>query len=135
VGERAKEDWNVMLNSLHHADGRTVLGELVWDGNVVVYNEEIDQDITEIMWTLIEVILSLVGQHSGKVYHLEGGIVKGIKDCQIRKMVEFGPVGSNGAQEYSIHFVSTSILSFFEIEGLKSLCLRQRSQLRMACSS
>jgi len=124
VGERAKEDWNVMLNSLHRADGRTVPGELVWDGNVVVYDEEIDQDVTETTWTLMEVILPLVGRHGGKVYHLEGGIVKGIKDSQMRKMVEFGPVGSNGAQEYSIHFVSTSILSFFEIEGSKSLCLR-----------
>lgn len=135
VGERAKEDWNVMLNSLHRADGRTVPGELVWDGNVVVYDEEIDQNVTETTWTLMEVILPLVGRHGGKVYHLEGGIVKGIKDSQMRKMVEFGPVGSNAAEEYSIHFVSTSILSFFEIEGSKSLCLRQRSRLRTACSS
>jgi len=135
VGERAKEDWNVMLNSLHRANGRTVPGELVWDGNVIVYDEEIDQDVTETTWTLMEVILPLVGRHGGKVYHLEGGIVKGIRDGQMRKMVEFGPVGSNAAEEYSTHFVSTSILSFFEIEGLKRLWSRQRSRLRTACSS
>lgn len=134
VGERAKEDWIAMLSSLNRAGRRTVPGELVWDGDVIVYDEEMDQDAAETTWMFMEVIMPLVGRHGGRVYYLEGGIVKGAKDSQMRKMVEFGPAGSNADEEYPIHFVSASSPSFFEVE-VRKVCSRQKSRLRVAYSS
>ena len=134
VGERAKEDWIAMLSSLNRAGRRTVAGELVWDGDVIVYDEEMDQDAAETTWMFMEVIMPLVGRHGGRVYYLEGGIVKGAKDSQMRKVVEFGPAGSNADEEYPIHFVSASSPSFFEVE-VRKVCSRQKSRLRVAYSS
>lgn len=102
VGEKAKEEWNVMLNSLHRGEEKVIPGELVWDGDVIVYDEEMEQGVAGTAWTLMEVLMPLVDRHGGRVDYLEGGIMKGVKDTQMEKMVEFGPVGSNPDEEHSI---------------------------------
>ncbi|KAF9451358.1 hypothetical protein P691DRAFT_808116 [Macrolepiota fuliginosa MF-IS2] len=99
VGERAKEEWSVMLKSLHKSDEEVEDRNLVWDGDVIVYDEEMVQDVAGTAWILMEVLIPLVTRHGGRVDYLEGGIMKGVKDTRLERLVEFGPIVSNTEEE------------------------------------
>lgn len=114
VGEKAKEEWSRMLESLHRSeeDGD---GGLVWDGDVIVYDEEMGQDVAGTAWTLMEVLMPLVARHGGRVDYLEGGIMKGVKDTELEKLVEFGPMVGT-VEEPSVVPVSPTLLVQCKVE-------------------
>ncbi|KXN92526.1 Dual specificity protein phosphatase 7 [Leucoagaricus sp. SymC.cos] len=99
VGEKAKEEWSMMLNSLHRVEESSGAKDLTWDGDVIVYDEEMEQGVAGTAWILMEVLVPLVARHGGRVDYLEGGIMKGVKDTEMEKMVEFGPMSSNPDEE------------------------------------
>ncbi len=95
VGVKAKEEWSLMLKSLNRPDSEDEGDGLVWDGDVIVYDAEMSSDVNGTAWILMEVLMPLVSRHGGRVDYLEGGIMKGVKDTELEKLVEFGPMVSS----------------------------------------
>ncbi|XP_006455754.1 hypothetical protein AGABI2DRAFT_187932 [Agaricus bisporus var. bisporus H97] len=94
VGEKAKSEWSKMLWSLHRTDDGKGADTLTWDGDIVVCDAEMEQEAGGTAWILMDVLLALTRRHGGRVDYLEGGIMTGVKDTELEKLIDFGPMGS-----------------------------------------
>jgi hypothetical protein len=107
VGEKAKSEWSKMVSSLHRTDDGKDIDALTWDGDIIVCDEEMEQDAGSTAWILMDVLMALTKRHGGRVDYLEGGIMKGVKDTKLEKLIDLGPMG-NTLEEPSAAIVSLS---------------------------
>lgn len=133
VGEKAKGEWSAMLQSILRTEEEGA-DMLIWDGDVIVYDEEMEQDVAGTAWTLMDVLMPLVNRHGGRVDYLEGGIMKGVKDAELKKLVDFGPMGGS-MEEPSIVSVSTFVPSLLTIGVSSSRSREGKSSLQAGCSN